>query len=203
MNDQLMMLGLGFVIGAVGRSLVNLWKRNKDEIARTLDSADDKIAAKLGVTVPDGFQTAWHEIVHGAVEYVDRFASDGRFWREVIRAIVAKDPSKAVMLQAELSNLSWDKGIAAVEAVMSPELKAVVNTVKEELAVKVAKANVASTGTAPAIAQEPEKVEQEIRAAIRVVAPAHKPEEGPVTKSRIEQMILESQERQKKLEAKK
>lgn len=201
MNDQLLSIAVGFALGAVAKEIVKAWTRNAPAIQEALDKADDRLEAHFGIDIPDSMQATWHRVVHGAVAYVNRFASDGRFWREVIRAIIAKDPSKAVLLQQELAGLSWEKGIAAVEAVMSPDLKVIVNEVKEQLAVKIATANGVTTDAIPdsALKDNPDKIEAEVRAAVRVVAPAHKTEEGPVTKSRIEQMIIESQERQAKL----
>ena len=117
-----------------------------------------------------------------------------------MRAILLRDPSKAVLLQQELAGLSWDRGIAAVEAVMSPELKQVVNEVKESLAVRVAQANASTAGALPD--PDPLAAAEKIRAAVRAVAPAHKPQEGPVTRDTIERLIRESQERQRALAAK-
>ena len=197
MNDQLIALGLGFVLGNISKRLANWWTTASPGIESALESADEKFSAKLGVELSDSVQATWHAVVHGAVAYVNKFASDGRFWREVIRAIVMRDASKAVLLQQELAGLSWDKGIAAVEAMMSPELRTVVNEVKETVAVKVALANVETTGAAP----DPDalKSAERLRAAIRVVAPAHKPLEGEVTKEMIEKLIRQSQDRQVKL----
>ena len=195
MNDALLNFAVGFAVGAAGKFLVSFWKKESPRIEAALDHADDILEARLGIDLPDSAQAAWHEIVHGAVAYANKFASDGRFWREVVRAILAKDASKAVLLQQELAGLTWDRGIAAVEAMMSPELKSITNEVKEILAAKVAKANCISAGMVPA--EEPV-----IRQAIRAVAPAHKPLEGPPTKELIERLILESQERQRALAAK-
>ena len=200
MNDALLQFGVGMVVGAAGKWAVGLWRRESPGIEAALGRADDALEAKLGVDIPDSAQAAWHAIVHGAVAYVNRFASDGRFWREVLRAIIAKDSSKAVLLQQELAGLSWDRGIAAVENLMSPDLKRVVNEVKEVLAVRVAQANAATANVLPH--EDPIKSAEQIRAAIRVVAPAHKPVEGPVTNETIERLIRESQDRQRVLAGK-
>ena len=197
MNDQILAIGLGFVVGGIATRLTKWWAQSSPRIEETLNSLDDKLAAKLNLPLSDSLQNTWHSLVHGAVSYVNHFASDGRFWREVIRAIVLRDPSKAVLLQQELAGLSWDKGIAAVEAMMSPELKSVVNTVKEDIAVKVVQANATTASALPS--PDPLKAAEQMRAAIRAVAPAHKPEEGPVTKDVIERLIIESQERQARL----
>ena len=200
MNGELLNFGVGLAVGAAGRYLVSWWRGASPQIEAGLMRADDALEARLGIDIPDGIQSAWHQIVHGAVAYANKFASDGRFWREVVRAILLRDPSKAVLLQQELAGLSWDRGIATVEAMMGPELKAVVNEVKEGLAVRVAQANAATAGALPDA--DPIKSAETIRAAVRAVAPAHKPVEGPVTRETIERLIRESQERQRALTAK-
>lgn len=191
MNEQLIAMGLGFVLGAAAKRLVRWWTESAPKIQATLDSVDDKLFAKLDIAEPESVQETWHNLVHGAVAYANKFASDGRFWREVIRAVVTRDPAKAVLLMTELQQVSWDSGIAAVEATISPELKAVVNEVKEAVALNVAAANAVTVGIS--------KPEPEVRAAIRLVAPAHKTVEGPVTKDAIKRLIEESQARQAKL----
>ena len=193
MNEQLMSLALGFALGAVSKGITRFWNRKAPEVEAALNRADDVLEAKFNIDIPDAVQAGWHNFVHAGVAYANRFASDGRFWREVLRAIVLRDPAKAVLLNQELASLSWEKGIAAVEAMLSPELKALVNGVKEDLATKAIIANATTAGVLPEGA-----VETEVRAAIRAVAPAHKPVEGPVTKEVIEQLIRESQERQAK-----
>lgn len=201
MNAELLSVAVGFALGAVSKQIVSLWQKKAPEIEAALDRADEALEAKLGIDIPDAMQSAWHQIVHGAVDYANRFASDGRFWREVIRAIIAKDPSKAVLLQQELAGLSWDRGIAAVESLMSPELKRVVNDVKETMAVRVAQANAVTAAALPS--PDPIKAAEQIRAAVRAIAPAHKPSEGPVNRETIERLIRESQDRQRALEARK
>lgn len=197
MKDQIILLLAGSAVGMVASYLVALWKKEAPVIEAALDGADEKIEARFDIDIPDQVQAGWHSLVHAGVAYVNKFASDARFWREVLRVIMLKDPSKAGILMAEVGSLSWDKGIAAVEAMLSPELKETVNEVKEALAVKTIAANMVSTGIIhELVAKEPEA---QVRAAVRAIAPAHKPAEGPITKSKIEDLIRESIERQRKL----
>ena len=206
MNEQLMTLGLGFVLGTIAKRLVNWWTTASPTIEDKLGRVDDYVAGKLGVTLPASVQTTWHDLIHAAVEYANKFAGNGRFWREVIRAIVTRNPAQAVILMNELQNITWDKGIAAVEAQMSPDLKVVVAEVKETFATRAALANAITARVVPIEAAtdgkaDPGKLVEAVRAAVRAAAPAHKADEGPITRDKIDQMILDSQRRQAKLEA--
>lgn len=201
MKDQIILLFMGSAIGMAASYIVGLWRKNYVVIEQTLTGLDDALEKRLNIDIPDEIQAAYHAIIHGSVAYVNRFAGDARFWREIIRAVIAKDPSKATLLQQEILSFDWSKPLAAIEEVMSPDLKALYNQTKEDLAVKVATANIATSGVAPSVLKclEADLTKAEVRTVVRVVAPGVKPIEGPVTKDVLERMIRESIERQNRL----
>lgn len=200
MKDQIILLFASSAVGMIAGYIVGLWRKNSPAIEAKLVGLDDELERRLNIDIPDEIQATYHGIIHGAVAYVNRFAGDSRFWREIVRAIIAKDPAKATMLQQELLTFDWSKPLGAIEDAMSEDLKELFNQTKENLAVKIAAANVVTSGTV--VDNTPtEKVAVEVRAAVRAVAPGVKPIEGPVTKDTLERMIRESIERQQRLSA--
>lgn len=184
---------LTLVLRELSGVLVKWWLSKREQIRAGLKDIDNQIEAKTGRDLPDELQERYERMVDSAIAYADRFAGDGAFWRNVIRAVMNKDTSKVTVLLDEIRNIDWKKYLYDQ---LSDELKEVVNTEKKAVAASIvmahtAKAEAVKTGN--------------MNAAIDAAAKADKSERlrqaEPVNETVIERLIRESKERQDKLRA--
>jgi wyosine [tRNA(Phe)-imidazoG37] synthetase (radical SAM superfamily) len=195
MKEQLIQYAISAIIGSIAAYIVATIRTSAPAIGAKIESIPEWIEAKLNIDIPDRAQAVLHTIIHNGVVYASKLAMDERVWREVCRAVVARDPSKAVRLQEEMAKLDLSAGIEAIKAAMSQELKAAYNEASETVATQIIKANVAT-----ALPARIQPAEPEIRAAVRAVAPAVKPVGNePVTQDTLARLLRESQERQARL----
>ena len=183
---DLKILAIGWVLGMISRRIVAAWLRYREQIKSELKAAEQKIEEKTGIEIPD----RW---VESAVSFADRYASDGAFWRNIIRMIVNKDASKATALLDEVRKIDWK---AYLVDQLSPELKEIVNTQKKEVAVAILSNRVESIKAAQ---------RGDVVGAVERAAAADKTERiqngEPVNETVIERLIRESQERKENLRA--
>lgn len=183
---DLKILAIGWVLGMISRRIVAAWLKYRGQIKTELREAEKKIEEKTGIEIPD----RW---VESAVAFADRYASDGAFWRNVIRMIVNKDASKANALLDEIRRIDWK---AYLVDQLSPDLKEIVNTEKRAVAVSILSNRVESIKAAKT---------GDIGGAVDKAAAADKSERMdkaiPVNETVIERLIRESQERKAELRA--
>lgn len=183
---DLKILAIGWVLGMISRRIVAAWLKYREQIKTELREAEKKIEEKTGIEIPD----RW---VESAVAFADRYASDGAFWRNVIRMIVNKDASKANALLDEIRRIDWK---AYLVDQLSPDLKEIVNTEKRAVAVSILSNRVESIKAAKT---------GDIGGAVDKAAAADKSERMdkaiPVNETVIERLIRESQERKAELRA--
>lgn len=181
---DLKILAVGWVLGMISRRIVAAWIRYREQIKEELKAAEKKIEDKTGIEIPD----RW---VESAVAFADRYASDGAFWRNIIRMVLNRDSSKATALLDEIRRIDW-KGYLADQ--LSPDLKELVNTQKREVAINI-------------LANRVESIKAlktgDVARTIDCAAQADKSERiqngEPVNETVIERLIRESQARQEAL----
>lgn len=194
----------GFILTLVGGSIIalvsnrvsKLWNQNKDAIEEKGLTLDDMIKAKTG------YYPNWLDaVVHAAVQWVDSYLSDPKMVRQITRKIIdITDPKKRETMKLELTTAvsNLESGIITkLDENISPELKEIVNTVKEETAVRIVKSKVISL---PTISSPLQKVAEDavIIAAIKAAASGTIVDSttAPVTEEDLKRLLKESQERQ-------
>ena len=199
MSDFVTGFATGLAVQFAGGKLVSLWNSKAKGIEDAISNAPDELAEKVGLQLPRGLDATWHNLVHFAVGHVSSLFGDARFWREVIRAVVTRNPAQAVLLMQEIQKINWTNTWNAIRSLLSPELKQIVNEVEEGMATKIIAAHVVTGNVIAPPAMESEGIKKVAVEAIRSVAPAMKMPEAPMSSSVVEKLILESQARQAKL----
>jgi hypothetical protein len=186
-------MAIGAAVTLGGKKLQAFWEANKTPIQTALESLDERLEKKIGADLPDSWQTTYHKLVQATVAWVDSYAGSTLFWRQVIRFILSlSDTGKAAALINEIQSLNWT---TKLEEQMSPDLKAVVNQIKQEVAEKIV---VGQTQTAIPV-EVRTNVVMNPREDIQVAAKGVKKMDEPVTKELLERLIAESAARQAKL----
>ena len=189
-------LAMGAAVTLIGKKLQAFWESNKAPIQTALDGLDEKLEKRLGIDLPDSWQTTYHKLVQATVSWVDSYAGSTLFWRQVIRFILSlSDATKAAALIKEIQTLDW---AGKLEAQMSPDLKEIVNQIKQEVAEKIVAGKVQTafpTTVRASVVASPEQLKEDIQVAAKAVKKA----DEPVTKEVLERLITESAARQQKL----
>jgi hypothetical protein len=188
----------GFVVGWAAKAIVSLWLKNKDAIEHGLESIDDRIEKRWHIDIPDSWQAAYNKIVADTVAWVDSYARDPKFWRQLLRNL---EPGKAQKLIDELKamdleSMAEERVGAWIEEHLSPEVKAFFNEEKQRIAEKVATNKIITTLP---INVHPKLDELKTSVAAAAVANKVMSEPEEVTGGVFARLIAESEERQKKL----
>jgi len=184
-------LAIGLALGPASKFIVKAYQKYRQPVIDGLKNIDNSIEEKANIDIPDDWQEKYERIVDSGVAFADRYAMNPAFWRNVIRAIMAKDVSKIDILLDEIKNIDWSKYIYDQ---MSEDLKEVVNTEKKAVAVSIVANRVAAVDAVK---------KGDMNLAVVHAAKADKSEkirdDKPVTKEDIERMIEESKARQELL----
>ena len=157
-------------VGSVAAYAMVKWQSWKPAIQGF--DAIDKIEIRCGIKAPVWVHNIYHTIVTTGVNAIDKCVIDGPFLRNVIRAIIAKDPSKLPDVEKKFSDINL---LGDIEAQIPQEYKAAFNQVKEDACVKTVTANMQK-----ALPVEFVPAEDKVRALIQVGAAANKVKEEPV-----------------------
>lgn len=193
MKSWVIGVGFAYVIGYLSRVIVGYWKNHRDGIKESLLSVDERIESGWHVDLPDKWQEAYHKIISDAVAYVDKYASDGAFWRNLMRRIRRMKPSQATEFLNFLRNIDWsvvgkDVGKWLLENLPSG-LKSIVNEEKHEIAAGIVRAKVVA-----AMPAERQKIDQsDLNSRIAAAATAGKVVErvSPIRKPEVQALIEE------------
>ncbi len=141
--------GAGFVAGLI----VRFWNRSKEKITADIVGITDRIEKALG-DIPDSIETAYANIVRGAVSVIDAQFANKKFWRDIINLISGKNPELAIDKFLEVfQSVDWSDSL---KAQIPAEYLALFNWAREQLALRNVKAEVkllANTVTAPQAAE--------------------------------------------------
>lgn len=197
---------IGAAAGIIGGVVAAFWAKKRTQISEAIIGVTDKIEAKTGVDIPDSWENTYAKIVKTAVDLIDASFSNKKFWRDVIKLAVSKNPNLAVdKFLGAFQHVDWTESLATQ---IPQEFLDIFNWAREQLAAKNVKAAVKLVRM-PKPPADDELVE-DIRAAVTI----HRAEsigDNPIaevaepykqaTEKTLEDLIRESRERQEKLKA--
>ena len=181
-----------------------VFEKNENFPYAQLQNLDKKFEEKTGIDLNDQRQKEWAEWLKHNVAWVDSYALDPKFWRNVGRKLLSlTDPIKRAKLLAEYSVENLENIILGK---VSEELKEVINGEKKEKAVEIADAHASLTLPAAIKAKIdiPVHVDLAVKAVKPDLTPLPKPTSAQISEIKTTlQLIAESEERQKKLRGEK
>jgi len=198
-SDFVLTLIGGFVIALFANRVSKFWNKNKVEIEKKGLTLDDMIEIKTG------YHPNWLDaVVHAAVSWTDQYLSDPKMVRQITRKVIeVTDPNKRNLLTTELKGAvsKLESGIITkLDENLSPELKEIVNQVKEETAVRIVKSKVVLM---PVISTPLQQIatDKEISVVVKAAAPGTITDfpTGPVTEEDLKRLFAESKARQELL----
>ena len=195
LGTVVMGVGGGYILGYVSRHLAGWWKRTSPAIAPEVAHILDMLEKKFDIDIPDGLEMFFVNTIAAGVRGADKFVSDPAFIRNVIRAVASKDTNKLQALEEYLLSVDWKSNVVAQ---LPPEIKEIVNVLKEDKVVADTKANMAKV-----MPVEKLPTDEKIREYVKATVSASKIEAEPaeITQDIIKKLIQESKDRQEKLKS--